>query len=143
MNAIGIVSCFGFVVLLLGLGVAARCWRSRRSGWLALGHRYPAGPRVTPHHFGQATARINGLFYSRQLDISFSGAGMRIAYELPLRAFHPPMFVPWDDVTPDAVQLDGTLPLHVGDSAEITLTGQAAVAAGSLLARRVEHSHRR
>ena len=136
MNAIGIVSCVGFVALLVCHGLLAHWRAARRSRWDRLGRRYPAGGRPVGVRFPRATIRINGRPYPEYADIRIGGGGLRIGLPPLFRPFHPPLLLPWDDLTPADVTPDGDLPLAIEDSAEVRLSGPAAQAAVRVLARR-------
>ncbi len=136
MNAIGIVSCLGFLCLLLAAGVAARWWDGRRSGWGRLGQRYPAGRRTTGAAFARASVRLNGRWYHETADVRIGGGGILVRLSPVFRPYHPPLLLPWDDVTADESALGDTLPLAIGDGASVLLTGPAAATAARVLARR-------
>ena len=141
MNALGIASCLGFVCLLLGGGVLARWWDGRRSGWGRLGRRYPAGRRSAGRRpagaaFKRASVRLNGRWYHDTADVRIGGGGILVSLPPVFRPYHPPLLLPWDDVTADETTTGGTLPLAIGDCADVLLTGRAAATAARVLARR-------
>jgi hypothetical protein len=138
MNAIGIVTCLCFPVMLVCTEVVRRRLAARASGWRQLGVRYPSGASVVG-------MRVCGdvLLNARRCvpapRVTVNGAGLHLAMSAcGARIGHPPLFVPWDDVTPvlDDAEHAGDLPLWVGESARITLTGPAADFVQRLLARR-------
>ena len=145
MDAIGIVSCVGFVAVLFGWGLAARGLTARRSGWRRLSRRYPAGRPSAGLRFARATVRVNGTWYRDHLDVCVNGAGIRLSVPPAFRPFHPPVFVPWDDVAPahatpdqepDATDDGQAVVSPSGSTVSLTLTGPAAHTAQRALARR-------
>ena len=93
--------------------------------------------------YRSATVRLNGQLFRDRVTVGVSGAGIGLTLPHPFRMFHPPMFVPWDDLTPTEPSTATELPIKVGETADIALTGAAAEAAVQLLARRELHSRRR
>ena len=73
------------------------------------------------------------------LVVTVNGAGLNLAMGSPIaRVAHPPLFIPWDDVTVilDGAETAGQLPLWVGGPAStLTLSGPMAGEVGRLLAR--------
>jgi len=143
MNGIGIASCFGFFGLIVFIEAVIQWFDSRSSGWQRLARRYPAAGAVArqPLH---GRMWMNGKCYASSSTVAVAGAGIRLAMESPFgRLFHPPVFIPWDDLSAVDEGGDETLPLHVGESATIMLTGPAAATVSQLLVprKRSRRSH--
>ncbi len=137
MNTLGVISCFVCFPALLAIKCVAGQWlHARASGWRRLGQRYPAGGGRPGRRFGGAAVRVGAHWYHLTPVVGVDGAGLRLAMRPPFRPFHPPVFVPWDDVTAGDLDADGRLPLRVGDRDRLTLTGPAARAVAGLVARR-------
>jgi hypothetical protein len=129
MNAIGIASCVGFFFLVVLFEVGKLWIDSRSSGWRRMARRYP----VT----GESNAKrmsgrlwMNRRRYLAESAVSLERAGLRLEMLSPLGPlFYPPVLIPWDDITPASDADDsGALPLRIGESATILLTGAAAEA---------------
>ncbi len=132
MNAIGIVSCVGFLCLLMTSGVAARWLDGRRSGWDRLGRRYPAG-RAPWAGSAWTSVCVNGHWY--RADVRIGGGGIRIGLPGVFRPYHRPLLLPWDDVEADDGHGAGFLAMDIGQVGKVTVTGSAADRAERVLAR--------
>jgi hypothetical protein len=143
VDAIVIGWCVGFVALLALKGFAGQWIHARISGWGRLGQRYPGSGACRCKPFDRAVIRVRSHWYHQTPIVGVDGAGLRLSMRPALRPFHPPVFIPWDDITADEVGEDGALPLRVGESATLTLTGPAATAVARLLDRRAHGTHRR
>ena len=143
------VWCAGFVALLALKVVVGQWAHARASGWPRLGRRYPAdgpcGPTTVgkPTTFDRAVVRVHSHWYHLSPVVGVDGAGIRLSMRPAWRPFHPPVFIPWDDVTAGTLDADGSLPLGIGESGRLTLTGPAARATAMLLARRARGSGQR
>jgi hypothetical protein len=135
VNAIGIVSCVGFVALLVAGGWLSRYRDGQISGWDRLGRRYPAGPGPVGAGFTRVSVCLNGRWYNDSADVRIGGGGLRVCLPSVFRPYHRPLLLPWDDMAAGDTTIDGQLPLAVGDSGTITLTGRAAERAARVLAR--------
>jgi hypothetical protein len=142
MNAIGIVSCIGFFALVVSVQVLLQWLDARSSAWGSMARRYPASSRADAKELS-GRLWMNGRCYAGTSTVAVEGAGLRVEMESPVaRLFHPPIFIPWDDITViseaddasgNASDIDPAEPdmlaLRVGDSKSIVLTARAAAAA--------------
>jgi hypothetical protein len=68
-------------------------------GWRALAKRYPAGESNEGTTFSWRSGSFGGWDYSYCLRLRSGPAGLRIAVHAPFRPSHPPLFVPWQEIT--------------------------------------------
>ncbi|MEO6603434.1 MAG: hypothetical protein ABIQ16_26360 [Polyangiaceae bacterium] len=100
----------GWVVLVVLGGVAmwpAVCLiLASISGWSALVEKYAAGahPR-TPRKI--SGGRVGNVTYGGALSLSAQPGGFAVSVLLPFRVGHPPLFIPWSDVTESAGEFMG------------------------------------
>ncbi len=126
MNFFGIACCVGFFVAM-GLGILAAQWvDARRSGWAGLGRRYRIGRRDGGRLFAVATVRVNRRWYVERVDVTLSARGILLQLRVPVRPFHRPVLVPWDDVEYVGLSARAELIVRLGDQSEATFTGLAA-----------------
>jgi hypothetical protein len=84
-----------FVVLWCLMGVLL-AWIG---GWGVLARHYPARSDSDGRRFWFRSGRLGGVNYGGCLILTVSAAGLRVT-ALPLfRSGHPPLFIPWGDVT--------------------------------------------
>ncbi len=94
------------LVLAVGVGVFAAMWiaiallLSTLGGWRALAEHYRSSMPFSGHTWHFRSATMNGMAqYRNALTIGVNPAGLYLSI-LPLfRAGHPPLFIPWSDVT--------------------------------------------
>ncbi len=116
--------------------MAGQWLHARASGWTRLSRRYPPDGVRGATQFDRAVVRVQAHWYHLTPRVEVDGAGIRLTMRRLYRPFHPPVFIPWDDITAGALADDGTLQLQVGESGQLTLTGRAARATSSLVNRR-------
>ena len=126
MSGLGIGCCCGFVLLLILEEVGLRFVAARRSGWHRLARRYPA-PANQPSRAIECRVRLGDQWSRSPVTLTVTGAGLGLSVRPLLgRPFHPPVSIPWDDLTVVWDDwADGTLPLRAGDAAFVRLTGPA------------------
>lgn len=73
-------------------------------GWGRLASRYPARESFpgTPHRF--KSGKVGLANYSGVLTVGASADGLYLAVLFPFRPGHPPLFIPWADVTAKVVR---------------------------------------
>ena len=84
-----------FVVLWCLMGVFL-AWVG---GWGVLARHYPARSDSDGRRFWFRSARLGSVNYGGCLILTVSAAGLRVAALPPFRSGHPPLFIPWGDVT--------------------------------------------
>jgi len=92
---VGFALWLGFIMWL----VAHLC------GWSALARRYRTEERFTgrKHHF--RSGKIGWGNYNGCLTIGANADGLYLAVMFLLRSGHPPLFIPWTDISPRVVRL--------------------------------------
>jgi hypothetical protein len=106
-------------------------------GWRILAERYPmpVAPPMDEECFRFASMRTAwGLFgtaaYQGCVEIGVGSRGISLALWAPFRLFHPPMFIPWEDVEKCRISewFRGTqlMQITVRDGVELSVTGRAA-----------------
>lgn len=143
MSPVVFIWCAALVVVLALRGVVGQWLHARASGWARLSRRYPAGGARGARRFDRAVIRVQAHWYHLTPTVEVGGAGIRVAMRPVYRPFHPPVFIPWDDIAADPLGDDGTLQLQAGESGRLTLTGRAARAASALVARRARGAGQR
>lgn len=97
------------VLGLFGLGVVAMLFfGSFASGWHRLAQHYPREYRFSgewilmPDFDGNEDAGLVLDFNGQEnenIDLGVDGRGLHLSMQLPFRLFHPPIFVPWSEVS--------------------------------------------
>lgn len=106
-------------ILFIGFWLLLCYWFSETTGWRYLAQKYPkpAGISSETMHFQslrmqQADLPINGGGYNGVVTIGLGQDGMSLSTTLPLFRFaHPPIFVPWQDMTMQVINRGGFWPL--------------------------------
>ena len=71
-------------------------------GWGVLARHYPARRGFDGRRFSFRSARLGGVSYSGCLTLTVGAEGVSVAVLPMFRAGHPPLFIPWGDVTASA-----------------------------------------
>jgi hypothetical protein len=72
----------------------------RFGGWAKLGREYPERPQLGGHRFRFQSARMKlGARYGSCLVIGSDPAGLHVAVFFLFRPGHPPLFIPWHEVS--------------------------------------------
>ena len=143
MDSVVVVWTVSFITLLGLKGVAGQWLHARASGWPRLSRRYPTDGRRRCRNFERTVIRVQSHWYHQAPVVGVDGVGIRLTMQRVFRPFHPPVFIPWDDVSAGDLTADGTLPLRVGESSQLLLTGPVARAVSGLLARRAHGTGQR
>jgi hypothetical protein len=87
-----------------GAWVATSLALSWQSGWRALARRYRAAKQRCGTRFPMQSGRVGAVNYRRCLTVGVSDAGLYLAVLFYLRIGHPPLLIPWSDLTVVAVR---------------------------------------
>ena len=74
------------------------------SGWGSLARHYRTRGAFDGAHFHLASARIGWSSYNGILNVGVGAHGLRLSVAFPFRPGHPPLLIPWADVTAESVQ---------------------------------------
>jgi hypothetical protein len=95
-----------FIVCFAGTWVLVSFAISRFSGWTTLAGYYPADrPFDGPLIRFQAAQFRHATNYNGCLNFGGNCDGVYMVPVLPFRAFHPPLMIPWTDITASPVKL--------------------------------------
>jgi hypothetical protein len=73
---------------------------AKRSGWAKLASAYPAPRSLDGAHWSFQSARFGRrASYRGTIHVSADSLGMHLSMFLPFRFGHPPVFVPWTELT--------------------------------------------
>jgi hypothetical protein len=95
-----------FLAMFAGTWILVAFLLSRLGGWQKLAEHYPAD-----HPFEGQVVRFQAAQFRRSvnyngcLNFGASYEGVYIVPMLLFRAFHPPILIPWSDITAQAVKL--------------------------------------
>jgi hypothetical protein len=78
--------------------------QSSWSGWRTLSRAYPAKDRVEGRVYTWRSARMGLVFYRYCLRFVAGPDGLEVAVHLPFRPGHPPLFIPWRDLSAHATE---------------------------------------
>ncbi len=68
-------------------------------GWRELARAYPATRRFDGEKLGVRSARLGYVNYNNCIRVSAGPAGLLLRMILPFRLAHPPILVPWTEVS--------------------------------------------
>ncbi len=86
----------GFVALWLLIFRVAAWW----GGWNLLAQSYPAGLPLTGERLRMRSAQLRaGCNYNNCITFVSSAAGLQLSMPLPFRFAHPPVFLPWSELS--------------------------------------------
>lgn len=86
-------------ILFVGFWVFVTYLISFIGGWAALGKYYPAELSFTGETFGGNSARLGVGKYGGCFIWGANVRGLYLAVAFIFRAGHPPLFIPWQDIT--------------------------------------------
>lgn len=92
--AVAGVAWWAFVLSLVGA----------LSGWGALARHYRTRGAFDGTRFYLASARIGWSNYGGVLNVGVNAHGLRLSVIFPFRPGHPPLLIPWADVTAEPVK---------------------------------------
>jgi hypothetical protein len=85
-----------FAAFVMGLGLLV----SQVGGWATLARAYPSPrPFTGPRWRGQSAGMRWGVTYNGSLTVGADPQGLHLSILFVFRVGHPPLFVPWGDVT--------------------------------------------
>ncbi len=89
-----------FIALFVGTWIIISFALSRASGWAKLAQLYPAGRSFDGELIRFQAAQFRyATNYNGCLDFGSNYEGLYIVPMLPFRAFHPPLLIPWSDIS--------------------------------------------
>jgi hypothetical protein len=89
-----------FVIFGGGLAAAIVSLLAFLSGWRALASRFPAPPGFTEGKlFSWQSGRIGIVNYNNILRVRVSAQGLHLACGFPFHFMHPPLLIPWAQIT--------------------------------------------
>jgi hypothetical protein len=89
-----------FIPGFIGLWVFISLFLSFLGGWQVLGQACRAQDKIEGHRWrGQSGSTRFGVSYNRCLNITANSIGIGISISLLFRIGHPPLFIPWTDIT--------------------------------------------
>jgi hypothetical protein len=101
---LGVVGVLAFMALFVAMWVAIGGLLARLGGWSTLASRFSTSERVEGIRKWLVSADLRRPWnplpvnYSNCLKITVTAQGFRLAPILLFRAFHTPLWVPWQDV---------------------------------------------
>lgn len=90
---------------VVGLGVVLAAWlavflaASRLSGWRALAAVYPSSGAALGERYRMRSARVGRCPYNGAITFGAGPAGLSMSMPWPFRFEHPPVFLPWSELT--------------------------------------------
>ncbi len=89
-----------FVLFGGGLAAAVMTILSFVGGWRAMAGRFPAPPNFTEGKlFTWQSGRIGMVNYNNVLRVRVSAQGLHLACGFPFHFMHPPLLIPWAQIT--------------------------------------------
>ncbi len=88
-----------FPVFFVGMWVGVCSLLSEMGGWRTLARHYGASSPFPGKRFRFRSARLGGVNYNSCLTFEAGPAGLHISVLAPFRVGHPPLLVPWSDIT--------------------------------------------
>jgi hypothetical protein len=90
-----------FVLLVVVAGWSVTLFLvSRVGGWFEISQSYPLKAQFNGERFGWQSASLRyWMSYNASLVVGADGEGLFVSTILPFRFCHPPIFVPWSEVS--------------------------------------------
>jgi hypothetical protein len=88
-----------FPFFFLGMWCAISLLLSRVGGWHRLARAFPARGRPQGTRFSVQSGKVGMVNYNNCLTIYVSPDGLYLSVWPVFRIGHPPLFVPWDDIS--------------------------------------------
>jgi hypothetical protein len=89
-----------FIPTFIGMWIFIGLFLSFLGGWRELGQVYHADKKIEGHKWSWQSGYTRfGVNYNHCLNIRANRNGIYIAISLPFRLGHPPLFIPWSDIT--------------------------------------------
>ena|ERR1700690_1947244 len=89
-----------FIPMFIGMWTFICLFLSLLGGWRELGQVYHADGKIEGDKWSwQSGSTRFGVNYNHCLNIRANRKGIYIAISLPFRLGHPPLFIPWSDIT--------------------------------------------
>jgi len=96
---------FGFPFFFVGLWLLITFIISRTSGWARIAQSYTADGPLSGTRFGWQSASFRGTNYNNSLNLGVDTEGLYMAPMALFRAFHPPLFIRWMEITAHPVKM--------------------------------------
>lgn len=91
---------FLLVIPLVAIGIVGYSISAFFSGWLELQRAYPDREMVDGQRVSSCSVTLGGsAYYSGVINLNLSQRGLRLSITPLLRLYHPPIFIPWSEVT--------------------------------------------
>lgn len=85
--------------LFVFLWVAVGAFLSCISGWAALAEHYRTDDAFAGRRWRFRSARLGRANYNGVLTVGANALGLHLSLLFPFRSGHPPLLIPWSDVT--------------------------------------------
>lgn len=69
-----------------------------KASWSKMSRIYKSQDAFYGNRYGKLHARINDLNYSSRLYLNYNEEGIHLSVVKHYRLFHPPVFIPWNDI---------------------------------------------
>lgn len=104
MSGIGIDQNPAFIPLfLVGIWCLVSVILAHVGGWQELATVYRAGSSFEGKRIGSQSASMRGgTGYRNVLTVGLNTSGVRLAVFFPFRLAHPPLFIPWSEITAES-----------------------------------------
>ncbi len=98
----------GGLALFVGLWCGICLGLAYAGGWQALARVYPDSPRSEGRRFHFCSARVGAwVSYNSSLSVGANAWGVRLAVWPIFRPGHPPLFIPWNEISSGLERLLG------------------------------------
>jgi hypothetical protein len=94
MNVAGILFCLAFVGLWVGMS-----FFMARGNWAALAGAYRYSGASPAARWRSQDGDVGSEQYDNGLTIGADAVGLYLAVSFPFRAGHPPLFIPWTEIS--------------------------------------------
>jgi hypothetical protein len=88
-----------FPLIFAGFWIGIGFLLSWIGGWQALAGRYRATQSFTGERFWMKSAAMGGVGYRNSVNLGADSSGLYLAVFPLFRAGHPPLFIPWSDIS--------------------------------------------
>jgi len=88
-----------------------------RASWSKLSRKYKSTKEFYGNNYGKLYARINDLNYGGRLYLQYNEEGINLSVVKRYRPFHPPVFIPWNDIV-EINKLEENVVIVVGNEPE-------------------------
>lgn len=89
---------FIFPFFFIGVWILASFILSR-IGWHKFAIHYKSNIKFNGKNIGPCSGFVNDIKFNNALNIIYNREGIYLSVFIPFRLFHPPLFIPWSEVT--------------------------------------------